>query len=181
MPALPPLTDAEWPKDLTALLAGFAGKLNVYRVMAYHPGLLKSWETLRNHVVLDNALGLVDQEIVILRAGFRWGSGYELAHHIVRGRAAGLSEDRIGRAWLPATAITGKHPDDILMQCVDDLVDHGRLTREHRDSLMARFGAKGALDLMATVGMYSTLAFILETFEVPIDAGIAEQAARPPA
>lgn len=180
MPDLKPLTDAEWPQDLRDLLAGFAGRLNVYRVMAHHPALLKSWETLRNHVVLDNALGNVDQEVVILRAGFRWGSNYELAQHIVRGRAAGLTEARIGRAWLPAAALDGKNPDDLLMQCVDDLIDHGKLTRERREALMARYGAKGALDLMATVGMYSTLAFILETFEVPQDPGIAEQAAKPP-
>ena len=47
MPALPPLTDAQWPSDLADLLKGFAGGLNVYRVMAHNPALLRAWEGLQ--------------------------------------------------------------------------------------------------------------------------------------
>ena len=181
MPVLPPLADAEWPPELADLLKGFAGGLNVYRVMAHHPALLRAWTGLRDHIVTANALTPQQQEIVILRAGFRWGSAYEWAHHVVRGRAAGLTESRITHARAAKDRLRDDDIDDLFMAAVDHLMDSGQLPITLRETLMARIGAKGVLDLMATVGMYSTLAFILKTFEVPIDAGIADQAARTPA
>lgn len=180
MPALPPLTDAEWPPELADLLKGFAGGLNVYRVMAHHPALVRAWENLRGHIVTQNALTPTQQEIVILRAGHRFDSPYEWAHHVVRGRAAGLSEARIAHARAAKDRLRDDDIDDLLMAGVDHLMDSGQLPITLRETLMAKIGAKGVLDLMATIGMYSTLAFILKTFEVPIDAGIAEQAAKAP-
>jgi alkylhydroperoxidase family enzyme len=176
MPALPPLTDEQWPPALGELLEGFAGKLNVYRVMAHHPALVRAWAALRNHIVTQNALTPEQQEIVILRAGHRFGSAYEWAHHVVRGRAAGLSDERIAHARSAKDELRDDDLDDLLMAAVDHLMESGQLPLTLRETLMARIGAKGVLDLMATVGMYSTLAFILKTFEVPIDPGVAEQA-----
>ncbi|MDB5452027.1 MAG: carboxymuconolactone decarboxylase [Caulobacteraceae bacterium] len=181
MPDLAPLTDAQWPPELADLLKGFAGGLNVYRVMAHHPALVRAWTDLRTHIVTQNALTPQQQEIVILRAGHRFDSEYEWAHHVVRGRAAGLSEARIAHARAAKDRLRDDQIDDLLIAAVDHLRDDGRLPHSLRETLMARIGAKGVLDLMATVGMYSTLAFILKTFETPIDAGIAEQAAKAPA
>lgn len=176
MTDLPPLTNAQWPADLADLLDGFAGRLNVYRVMAHHPALVRAWENLRNHLVLASALSAPDQEIVILRAGHRWGSAYEWAHHVVRGRAAGLDDARIRRVRAETADLDDADPDDLLIACVDELLDQGRLSPRRRDALMARVGASGVLDLMATVGMYSTLAFILNSFETPIEPQIAAAA-----
>jgi hypothetical protein len=180
MPDLAPLTDAQWPPELADLLTGFAGGLNVYRVMAHHPALVRAWKDLRTHIVTQNALTPEQQEIVILRAGHRFDSAYEWAHHVVRGRAAGLSEARIAHAKAPKDRLRDDVIDDLLMAGVDHLMDSGQLPITLREKLMGRIGAKGVLDLMATVGMYSTLAFILKTFAVPIDAGIVEQAAKAP-
>jgi alkylhydroperoxidase family enzyme len=178
MPDLAPLTDAQWPPELADLLTGFAGGLNVYRVMAHHPALVRAWKDLRTHIVTENALTPEQQEIVILRAGHRFNSDYEWAHHVVRGRAAGLSDARIAHARAPKDRLRDDVIDDLLMAAVDHLMDSGQLPITLRERLMERIGAKGVLDLMATVGMYSTLAFILKTFAVPIDVGIAEQAAK---
>jgi 4-carboxymuconolactone decarboxylase len=177
MPVLPPLSDAEWPPELADLLKGFAGNLNVYRVMAHHPALVRAWTDLRNHIVTANTLSPQQQEIVILRAGHRWGSAYEWAHHVVRGRAAGLDDARIAHARAPRDRLHSDAIDDLLMTAVDHLIDDGRLPITLRETLMVRIGAKAVLDLMATVGMYSTLAFILQTFETPIEPDIALQAA----
>lgn len=168
-----PLRDAEWPGEIDHLLGGFAGKLNIYRVMARHPELLAAWETLRNHVVLGNALAPQQLEAVILRAGHRWQSPYELAHHVVRGGVAGLSETDIEAARAPAQAWGHNTAHRRLMSAVDDLLDTGRLSESSRVDLEKEIGLKGIFDLMATVGMYTTLAFVANSFEVPIDADIS--------
>jgi alkylhydroperoxidase family enzyme len=181
-----PLSDDAWPASIAAMKDGFAGQLNVYRVMAHHPPLLAAWEGLRNHVVRGNALSLQQLEVVILRTGHRWDADYEWAHHVVRGLRAGLSEVRIRRTCLEAEA-RDNDEDGLLIRAVDALVDEGVLDPALLDALRAAVGAPGVLDLMATVGLYTTLAFIVKTFETPLDedisaalAGVPQLAARAP-
>ncbi len=171
---LPPLADHEWPESIGDMLAGFAGGLNVYRVMAHHPALLRAWGPLRDHVVRKSALGGERGEVVILRAAYRLGSAYEWAHHVVRARRCGLDDARI-------TALRGSPrdmaPEDALLAAaVDELLANAHLTPETKKKLAGLVGKEGVLDLMATLGFYSTLAFILNSFDVPIDSDIAGQA-----
>ena len=170
-PDFAPLSDEAWPASLSDLSGGFATKLNVYRVMARHPVLLSAWRDFRNHVVLENSLDDASLEIVILRTGFRKGSRYEWMQHVVRGRQAGLADARIRAvAQSPEEA----SPDDaLLIRSVDALVAGGRLTRPLIKAIAERFGETGVLDLIATVGMYSLLAYVLESFDVPLDADVA--------
>jgi hypothetical protein len=37
-----PLGDGDWPEEVADLRDGFAGRLDVYRVMARHPALLQA-------------------------------------------------------------------------------------------------------------------------------------------
>jgi alkylhydroperoxidase family enzyme len=158
---LPPL--AHLPADAPA----FASKLNVYRTMAHNPALLAAWAPLRAHVVLGGALTEAQKEIVILRTGHHWGSAYERAHHVARGRLAGLTDAQIARTALPPAQWGEADEDTALMAATDALLTHGRLADP------ASFPPDILLDIMATIGFYTTLAFIVNSFETPIDAAIA--------
>lgn len=174
-PLLPPLADTEWPAEVAHLLPGFAGRLNVYRVMAHNPALLAAWERLRNHIVIDSALTQQQSEIVILRTGHRWNALYEWAHHVVRGRATGLTEARIDAARQDSATWAPDSEDAALMAAVDALLDDGKLSAVQFADLQARIGTVAVLDVMATVGMYTTLAFLVQTFATPIEPEIAAQ------
>ncbi len=167
--ALDPIQDAQWPEEIADMLEGFAGKLNIYRVMAHDPALLRAWTGLRGHVVLGGALTDQQREIVILRVGYRWGAAYEWAHHVSRGRLASLSEAQIAAAATEPNIWTGGSPDEALMAAVDSLLQEGRLPPAVLADLRRSLTAAGVLDLMATVGMYTTLAFIAKTFQTPIE------------
>ena len=91
----PPIPDADWPEQIADLADGYAGRLNVYRVMAHHPDLLRAWGGLRQQVVIDTALGPERSEVAILRTGHRMGSRYEWQQHISRARALGMTDARI--------------------------------------------------------------------------------------
>lgn len=166
---LSPIPDEQWPRDIQDMLSGFAGKLNVYRVMAHHPGLLRSWQGLRQHVVLENALPAQLQEMAILRVAHRAGATYEWTHHVSRGRAAGLSDARIDAARAAPGAWAAGELDTYILSAVDDLMDERALSDQSLSQLTAAVGTTGVLDLMATVGMYITLAFIVKTFAVPLE------------
>ncbi|WP_422058132.1 carboxymuconolactone decarboxylase family protein [Sphingomonas sp.] len=165
---LHPLPDSEWPAEIADMREGFAGKLNVYRVMAHHPALLRAWSDFRNHVVTQSALTPIQSELVILRTGYRHRSRYEWAHHVARGLAVGLSDQRINATARGAEG----NEDGLLIAAVDALLDHGKLSPALLDRITRKLGTPAVLDIISTVGMYTTLAFLIETFQVPIDRGI---------
>lgn len=166
-----PIGDAEWPESVADMAAGFAGQLNVYRTMAHHPDLLRSWSVLRQHVVNETAVGPERAEVVILRTGVRLGSDYEWSQHIRRSRKLGFTDARIVSIRGPLEAMAAD--DALLCGAVDELFSARRLSAATRDSLTGLLGRKGVLDLLATVGFYSTLGFILNSFDTPLDADAA--------
>lgn len=163
----PPLEDADWPRQISDLQGGFAGALNVYRTMAHHPALLRAWTPLRQHIVKDNQLGTINSEVVILRTAFRLGSEYEWSHHVSRARAAGMADTRIA-----AIRDMPEGDDGLLVRAVDALIDTRRLTLEAEAELAAAIGGEAVMDLIATVGFYTVLGYLLMTYETPIDRHI---------
>ncbi|GES52051.1 alkylhydroperoxidase family enzyme [Rhizobium sp. ERR 922] len=171
----PPLSDDKWPNEITDMLPGFAGALNVYRTMAHHPALLKAWAPLRQHIVKDNVLGPIRSEVVILRAAHRMGSAYEWAHHVSRARALGMSDARIR-----TLRGTPEGEDGLITQAVDALFDLRRLPPDLEKGLSALLGKQGVFDLIATVGFYTVLGYVLMTYDTPIDEAVAGELAEKP-
>ncbi len=170
-----PISDADWPDEILDLRDGFAGALNVYRVMAHHPALLRAWAPLRQHIVKDSALGLERSEVVILRTGHRMGSTYEWAHHVSRARKLGFSDRRIA-------SLRGQPDgeDGLIVRAVDALIDQRRLPPVLEAELAAAVGPLAVLDLIATVGFYSVLGHVLMTYEPPLDADVAAEMTKKP-
>jgi len=176
--SLDPIADADWPEPIADMRQGFAGGLNVYRTLAHHPALLKAWANLREHIVNGTALGKQRSEIVILRTGFLLNSDYEWAQHVVRARSRGLDDVRISSLRGQVGDMQGD--DAILAQAVDELFAEAKLSSETAKKLTDLAGVEGVIDLMATVGFYSTLGFILNTARTPLDSDIAAELAAKP-
>ncbi|MGI6247564.1 MAG: carboxymuconolactone decarboxylase family protein [Pseudochelatococcus sp.] len=173
-----PIDDDRWPEEAEALRGSFATQLNVYRTMAHHPRLLLAWAPLRDHVVVRNALGRQFSEVVILRTGHRLDAAYEWSHHVSRGRACGMSDRRI--ASIAGSPEEMEEADGTLAQAVDDLVLRHALQPATREKVEGLVGVEGLFDLIATVGFYMSLGFIVKSFDTPVDATVAaELAARP--
>lgn len=177
LPVLP-ISDTEWPAEISNLKDGFAGQLNVYRTMANHPALLNAWANLRDHVVKKSSLSPEQSEIAILRTGYRMNAAYEWAHHVVRARKCGMSDARIATLRGPVALMSGE--DAVIAKTVDELLSSSVMSPEAQAGLVACVGLTGVLDVMATVGFYSTLAYIVNSFDVPIDDDIARALADQP-
>lgn len=177
-PKFPPVQDADWPAEAADLRDGFAGRLNVYRTMAHHPELLNAWAPLRQHVVLDNVLGAQLSEVVILRTGVRLGSSYEWGHHVSRARACGMEDARI--ASIKGAPEDMAPLDGLLAGAVDQLFDAKRLSDDTQAKIAQALGEKAIFDVIATVGFYSTLGYMLMSCGTPLDEDIsAELTAKP--
>ncbi|MGR3464400.1 carboxymuconolactone decarboxylase family protein [Limimaricola sp.] len=179
MSGLAPLSDADWPGEIADMLPGFAGRLDIYRVMAHHPALLRAWSDLRQHVVVDTSLGAERSEVVILRTGYRHGSDYEWGHHVSRARRLGMAEARIASIKGPLEAMTPE--DATLAGAVDALLSQSRLSPAQQAGVEALVGRDGMFDLMATVGFYTVLAFIANSSGLTLDANIRAELEKTPA
>lgn len=151
----------------------FASKLNVYRTMAHHPQLLLAWADLRDHVVVATALEAQQSEVVILRTGVHLGSDYEWNHHVSRARASGMTDHRIASIRGDVQKMA---PEDALFaKAVDELFRERKLTDETIGAVVSVVGKEGVLDVIATVGFYSTLGYMLNSFDTPLDDSIARE------
>ena len=183
----PPLTDAAWPAEIADLRDGFAGQLNVYRTMAHHPALLRAWAPLRQHVVKDSALGPIRSEVVILRTGVRLGSSYEWQQHVSRARKLGMTDARIAAirdqpVGVDGAVALGLEAEDLLiLNAVDALLDDRCLAPGQEARLADALGRPAVIDLIATVGFYSVLGYLLMTYATPLDEDIAQELATTPA
>ncbi|WP_195759879.1 hypothetical protein [Paracoccus sp. S-4012] len=64
--------------------------------------------------------------------------------------------------------------DALIAQAAGELFTVRWLGRETETALAAELGRDAVFDLIATVGFYSVLGFILMTYETPLDAEVAE-------
>ncbi|RUR33336.1 carboxymuconolactone decarboxylase family protein [Vreelandella andesensis] len=172
----PPISDADWPTEIADLRDDFAGALNVYRTMAHHPALLNAWAPLRQHVVKENALGPELTEVVILRASLRMESSYEWAHHVSRALALGFSEARINAIREMPDGVDG-----LIVSAVNALFDQRMLSPEQEAKLADAIGRKAVIDLIAMVGFYTVLGYLLKTYHTPLDDNIQKEAEIMPA
>lgn len=166
---LKPVPDLEWPPAIESLRQGFAGQLNVYRVMAHHPDLLAAWAPLREQVVRKNSLSPRLQELVVLRTAHHGRSAYERAHHVKRGREAGLAAWEIEATGLADASSRFSGIEAEVIGTVDELHSQACISPARLQRLADRMEARQVLDLITLIGFYHVLAFVANTFDVPID------------
>jgi len=167
---LTPLDEASWPPALEATRTGFGTVLNVHRMMAHHPELLAAWTPLRQHIAAGGTLTPRHRELIILRVAALSGVAYEWHHHVARASLAG-----IGPAEIEAVRIekATDWPDDqeaVLLAATDELFQRLAVGDDGWSALTRLFSVPQILDLIVTVGMYTTLAMFINTTGVQIEA-----------
>ena len=153
--------------------AALSGKiLNIHRLTANSPALLSASAAFRNYLVAKSALTDRQRELLILRLAHRRDSDYEWAHHVVRGRKAGLTDDEIGRVKQYPTQNEWLLDDSIIFEIVDQTVDNTQIDTETAESSIQILGRAGFVDAIFTIGYYITLGTLLKTCAVPIESSI---------
>lgn len=106
-------------------------------------------------------------ELVILLVARRWDQDYEWGHHVPLARAAGLGEDIIA-AVRDEGAVTG--PDDVrvVWRFVDDLENDRGVSDPAFEAALAAVGDDGVVEVIATVGYYTTLAMTMNAARTPV-------------
>jgi 4-carboxymuconolactone decarboxylase len=106
-------------------------------------------------------------ELVILIVARRWDQDYEWGHHVPLARAAGLA-DLVIAAIRDGKDVTG--PDDVraVWQFVTELDEHHAVTDETFGAAMSAVGDTGVVEVIATMGYYTTLAMTMNAARTPV-------------
>jgi len=171
-PRIAPLTDAEFNDEQKEMLAPMGGRvLNIFRTLVREPKAFKGFLAWGNYVLSRrNALPEREREIVILRTGYLCKSGYECTQHVIIGKRSGLSDDEIGRLKKGAEA-GWSAADAALIRASDELHKDQFISDATWAALGKHFTQKQCMDVVFTVGQYTQVSMILNSFGIQLDEG----------
>jgi 4-carboxymuconolactone decarboxylase len=165
---LPAALTADQQFALDRLAAGPRGKLIApFIPLMRAPELMTRLQLVGEYLRFGSGLPTQLTELVILIVARRWDQDYEWGHHVSFARAAGLHEeviDAVRDGGEPAG------PDDVraVWQFVIELDDHHAVTDSTFDAALRHVGDTGVVELIATVGYYTTLAMTMNAARTPV-------------
>ena len=171
-----PLPPENWDSSLQHILDAMGGRpIQIHCLLANHPALLQAWWSYRMHSVHGGDLPQRDCELVILRVAVHMRAWYEWAAHVDRGLTADLSLEEILRVAQGPSDENWRNHDRLLLTAVDELIIGKRISPQTQSALCDEFSDKQILDIISLQGLYVTIACIIGTWPIEIEAHIAER------
>lgn len=174
-PRIAPLRDSEFTPEQIERLAKSRQKdgsvLNIFRTLVRSPDAFRAFSWWGGYVLGRNSLSPRDREIAILRVGWLCKSGYEWTQHHRIGLQSGLNEAEIERIKSGAGAEGWTVAERALIAAVDDLNRDHFVSNPSWAELAKHFGERQCMDLVFTVGQYTQVSMILNSFGVQLDEG----------
>ncbi len=169
--------DADQRAALAPFLENDGGKvgggrvLNIFRTLAHAPKALTAFLGWGSYILSRrNALPERDRELVILRTGYNCRSGYEWTQHKRIGLDCDLSEAEIERIKAGPDAEGWSDLDRAMLRATDELTGQHFVT-DATWAALAPLGDKGRMDLVFTVGQYTQVSMILNSFGIQVEEG----------
>jgi alkylhydroperoxidase family enzyme len=148
--------------------------LNIFRTMLNHPDALRAFLGWGSYVLSRrSSLPAREREIVVLRTGYLCRSGYEWTQHRAIGSRAGLSDAELEAIKQGADAPVWADADRALLRACDDLHRDQFVSDSAWEALARHFDRKQCMDVVFTVGQYTQVSMLLNTFGVQLDEGQA--------
>lgn len=175
-PRLRPTTDAEWTPEQAALMAPLVERgadFNIFRTMVRDPEAFRAFMAWGNYILSrKNGLPAREREIAILRIGWLCRAGYEWGQHLVIGKRSGLVDAEIEAIKAGEKGAGWSDADRAILAACDELHHDRFITDPTWVRLAAHFDQKQCADLVYTVGQYTQVSMLLNSFGVQPDAGL---------
>jgi AhpD family alkylhydroperoxidase len=168
---LPPLKPAELDERQSRFLKPFTNARgeypNVFGTLAHHMDIVDAWRDFGLYTMRNSDLDPLLREIVVLRAALNAGCDYEWHHHHHIALKAGMTEDQVRQIRDRSAMADEAH--NLLLACADELSADKQLSDATWERMIAIFGVRGTIDIIFTVGAYTTLATFINSCGVQIE------------
>ena len=157
--------------DLQEDKVGRGRVLNIFKTFLHAPKALQAFLGWGNYLLSRrSSMPPREREIVILRVGWLCKSGYEFAQHTRIGKDCGLTDEEIARIKLGPDAEGWTPIESAMLRAADELLaDHH--VSDATWAALEELGTKGRMDLVMTVGQYTQVSMMLNSFGVQIEEG----------
>lgn len=172
-----PIPVDEWNEEQSELVAPMVARgpvLNIFRTLLNHPAALKGFLAWGSYILSRrNTLPARQREIAVLRTGFLCRCGYEWTQHVPIGQRAGLTDAEIEAIKQGSDAPGWSAADAVLIRASDEL-HHDQFVSETTWRVLGEhFTVRQCMDLVFTVGQYTQVSMLLNSFGVQLDEGQA--------
>ena len=152
-------------------MVGGGKVLNIFRTLAHAPKALRAFLGWGDYILSRrNDLPAREREMIILRTGWNCRSGYEFAQHTRIGLQCGLTEEEIARIKAGPDAQGWTAIEAAMLRAADELVsDH--FVSDATWAALEPLGDKARMDVVFTVGQYTQVSMMLNSFGIQIEAG----------
>ncbi len=174
-PRIEPLQEAQWTEEQARILnaSRIGGKLlNLSLTTARHPKMMESWNAFGRYVLTESKLPRRDREILILRIGWLTRSDYAFGQHTIVARWIGMSPEEIERITKGPDAPGWTPFESFLIRAADELHADAFITDGTWQGLSAVYNEKQLMDLVMTVGQYSTVCMLTKSLGVQREPGV---------
>ena len=174
-PRITPLQDSELSPEQVERLSKSRGKdgsvLNIFRTLVRSPDAFRAFSWWGGYVMSRNSLSPRDREIAILRVGWLCKSGYEWTQHHRIALQSGLDAGEIERIKVGAGADGWSFAEKALLIAVDDLNREHFVSNVAWAELAKHYSERQCMDLVFTVGQYTQVSMILNSFGIQVEDG----------
>ena len=174
-PRVAPVPPDDWTEEQREIAAPMLARgpmLNIFRTLLAHPAAAKAFLVWGGYILgRKSTLPPREREIVILRTGLLCRSGYEWTQHVPIARRVGVTDEEIARIKLGADAPGWSAADAALLRATDDLHREQFVTEPAWVELARHFGERQRMDMVFTVGQYTQVSMLLNSFGVQLDEG----------
>jgi alkylhydroperoxidase family enzyme len=189
-PRLAPLDRDAWPPEMAQALAAMrpptprhyvpppggrpdrpkaSGTIGTF---AHHPDLATTWLTFNGHILYGTTLTLRQRELLVLRVAAVLGSRYLWAQHVIQKDDVGLTDEDIARIAFGSTAPFLDPLEALMVRAVDELLEDGSVSARTWADLAEQLDPQQLLDVIFTVGCYTTLAWLYDSLDLPLEVDL---------
>jgi 4-carboxymuconolactone decarboxylase len=170
-PRLEPLSESEQSEEQRALMAkaGAPPQLNIFRTLVRHPELYRASMRFGAYVLGSSTLDGRSRELLILRTAHLCGCSYEVHQHTLMRELVGLSAEELERIATGPVAAEWSQRDRTLLQAAGELHASQSIAEATYAALANDWNEQQLMDLIFTVGHYTSVSMFLNTFGVQIE------------
>ena len=175
LPKLSPETMTPRQRALHDKIVGKRGKVGApYQIWLYSPELCERVESLGAYLRWDSAMAPKYRELSLLIAARFFDAQYSWNAHADAAIKEGIRPETLQAIAERRQPDFNDDEERVFYTFAMEVLENHFVTQETFDAARNAFGAQGIVDIIGALGNFSTLAMLLNTFEVDL------QADRPP-
>jgi 4-carboxymuconolactone decarboxylase len=171
---LPPLTElsARQQEISDRIASRRGGTRGPFLVWLRSPELCEKVEALGAYCRFESSLDLRLRELSLLIAARHWDAQYSWNAHVGKAIEAGISRQALETLAEGGTPEFGNVDERVLYRFGKELLNDHLVSDETFKLALDQFGEQGLVDVIGSLGNFSMLAMLLNTFQVdlqPVD------------